>query len=629
MSAALAHRGPDGEGKRCAGPVALACRHLWVTPEEEGECQPLTGKSGALLVMDGRLDNRDELLPTLDLPRTVSDAVCALAAYEAWGERFAERLNGDFALALYDERRSRLLLARDAMGVRPIYWFRSERLFVFGSEIKALLAHPDVPLRPDDEGLADYVVVGSRPVERQALTCFAGISGVIPAHLLVVTPGGVTSTRYWDFDRTRTLRLASFGEYAEAFRERFGESVRRRARSLRPVAVSVSGGLDSSSILCHAETLRRSHALVAPRVIGISYIGEAGSEADEERYVAAMERQHGLTIERFAAERYLGVVRDGEEQVRAIEAPFLDYMWGVTQQVYRTAADAGARVLLTGHWGDQMLFSSAYLVDLFRRPAWRELGRHLREYRRWCGAGEARYLTRRFVRDVLRRSVPARLVPPLKWVRGRLFAPDRRWRWLGEDFRRRAFMDAHRPVAQERGFHSAQAQSLYMEVRSKYFVQCLAWNSNAGALERLAPAFPFLDRDLVAFLMMIPGEVHSQGGVPRALLREAMRGILPDAIRERTWKADFSAVANSSIARDFEPIARALTPSSAGARLGYFRADRIADETARLGRQLTVAEDCVDGWEVGDLLGLELWLRVFLQNGGAAAPAHPPRETSA
>src|SRR2546426_10010620 len=97
MSAQLAHRGPDGEGRRVLGPIGVACQHIWVTPEEFGEVQPLVGRSGATLVMDGRLDNRDELLGALKLPSGASDASCALAAYEAWGERFAERLNGDFA----------------------------------------------------------------------------------------------------------------------------------------------------------------------------------------------------------------------------------------------------------------------------------------------------------------------------------------------------------------------------------------------------------------------------------------------------------------------------------------------------------------------------------------------------
>ena len=189
---------------------------------------------------------------------------------------------------------------------------------------------------------------------------------------------------------------------------------------------------------------------------------------------------------------------------------------------------------------------------------------------------------------------------------------------------------ANRPASLGNGFHSAQARSLYLEARSKYHAQCMAWYSNAGALDGLVPAFPFLDRDLIAFLMMVPGELHSRGGVPRALLREAMRGVLPDAVRERTGKADFTDAANTSLARDFGHLARLLTTSSAGARRGYFRADRVAEEVARLGRRLPTAADCVDGWELGDIFGLELWLRVFLENGSVAAPDdHLLRETSA
>jgi hypothetical protein len=167
MSGRLRHRGPDGEGWRVIGTVGFACQHLWVTPEEVGEVQPVAGRANVMLVMDGRLDNRDELLPALGLPRTASDAACVVAAYDAWDDRFTERLNGDFAVALFDASKHRLLLARDSIGIRPLYYFRNDRVFAFASEIKALLAHPEIPTRPDDEGIADFLLVSSRPVDRQ------------------------------------------------------------------------------------------------------------------------------------------------------------------------------------------------------------------------------------------------------------------------------------------------------------------------------------------------------------------------------------------------------------------------------------------------------------------------------
>jgi asparagine synthase (glutamine-hydrolysing) len=213
MSRTLRHRGPDGEGCRRAGAVAFACQHLWVTPEEQGELQPLSGRRGAMLAMDGRLDNRDELLGALELPGTTSDAACALAAYEKWEDDFATRLNGDFALAIFDEPRQQLLLARDSIGIRPLYYFHDDRLFAFASEIKALLIHPGIETRADEEGLADFMLVGSRPVDRYDATCFAGVSALPPAHLAIVTRARKLMRRYWDFDTGRRLKLRSSSKW--------------------------------------------------------------------------------------------------------------------------------------------------------------------------------------------------------------------------------------------------------------------------------------------------------------------------------------------------------------------------------------------------------------------------------
>jgi asparagine synthase (glutamine-hydrolysing) len=619
MSGALAHRGPDGEGRWVKGPLGFAWQHLWVTPEEVGEIQPIAGSSGATLIMDGRLDNRDELLGALGLPRSSSDARCALAAYEAWGERFAEHLNGDLALAAFDERQQRLLLVRDSIGVRPLYYCRHHRLFAFASEIKALLAHPEVPARPDDEGLADYLLLGSRPVDRPDVTCFAGISAVMPAHLVVATPGGLTTRRYWDFETERSLRLCSFQEYAEAFRERFAEAVQRRTRTDRPVAVSVSGGLDSSSIFCQAETLRRGGLIPARGLLGVSHVGTVGTLADERRYLAEIEQQYGVAIVRIPMGPLLGVIRGAEEQVWAIEAPFLDYLWGVTRAIHQEAANAGARVLLSGHWGDQMLFSAAYLVDLFRRLALGKLRRHTLTYQRFFGAEETRALKRRFVLDLARHYVPRPLVPPLKWLRRRILRPERPRPWLAKAFRRRALMLANRPAVIGNGFHSAQARSLYLEARSKYHVHCMEWHDKIGARYGLQLAFPFLDRDLIGFLMAVPGEVQNRDGVPRALLREAMRGVLPEAVRARTWKGDFTAPANEGMRRDLGEIVSRLANGSVAARLGYLDEGRLVAVLPGLVAELN-GPDCLGTWDLTDLFGLEVWLRVFLEQVAAASP---------
>src|SRR5262249_18316560 len=155
------------------------------------------------LVFDGRLDNREELLSALkdapEIEQNCPDPTLVLAAYIAFGERFAERLNGDFALGLFDPRRQQLWLARDAVGIRTLYYYRSGATFLFASEIKALLAHPGVSTRPNDDVLADYIFQGLPGPDERGETFFEGIFSLPPAFLGVLTPKGFMTRRYWDF----------------------------------------------------------------------------------------------------------------------------------------------------------------------------------------------------------------------------------------------------------------------------------------------------------------------------------------------------------------------------------------------------------------------------------------------
>lgn len=610
MSGTLRHRGLDGEQLCAAGPFGLAHQRSWVTPEEAGEVQPLAGPGGVLVAMDGRLDNRDELLGATASPASASDAALVLAAYLAWGDRFAARLNGDFAVVVFDQSKRQLLLARDAIGLRPLYYFRSDPLFAFGTEIKALLAHPDIPAQPDDEGIADYMLVSSRPLNRQEITCFAGISSLVPAHLAITTPEATRTRRYWDFDAGRTIRLGSFDEYADAFRERFAEAVRRRLRSAYPVAISVSGGLDSSSIFCQAMKLRESGAADCPGLHGISFFDPGQSEADERRYLVDIERACGVAIEQFSVAELEGPARRAHEQIAVTEAPLFDSLWGITRELGRRAAARGARVLVGGHWGDQVLISTDYLVDLFHRLAWREIRRHRREYVRWLGAGEARVLSRRFLLQLAGHHLPAGLVPPLKWVRRRVLGVERPKPWFTDVFLRRGLRFANAPAILGDGFHSAHAASIYREARSKYHVHCLEWHNKIDARGGLDAAMPMLDRDLLAFLMAIPGEIQTWSGVPRGLLREAMRGILPEAVRTRASKGDVTHLLNRWVAGDAPTIRGALSAESQSVRRGYVDRFRSASALDRLVADLQ-GPDALSSWDLGDVFGLEVWLQVF------------------
>lgn len=608
MSRQQRHRGLNGERHRIDGAIGFACQHLWATPEVEGELQPLVSRTGAMLVFDGRLDNRDELLPRLGLATSLSDPACVLAAYEEWGEGFAERLSGDFAAAVFDAANQRLVIARDPIGVRPLYYFSSPRLFAFASEIKSLLVHPDIPADPDEDGLADFMFIGARPLERPDLTCFRNISTLVPAHVAVVTPRHTTVRRYWDFDIAKRIRLGSIEECVDAFRERFVEAVRRRTRSHHPVAVSVSGGLDSSSIFCQAETLRRAGAISCPSIEGFAHYSD--NTDDERGFLADIERRYGVKISQFSADPLIGFAGDVEDQLRTIEEPFLDCLWRVSREMHTRAARSGARTFITGHWGDQVLFSPAYLIDLFNRGSWLSVWRHTREHGKYFSGGEAWVLRRRFLFALARHHVPRALTAPLKWLRLRLSGEAQPKPWLSDAFLATTRHVRYAPVNLPRGFHSAHARALYLEARSKYHVQSMEWNNKVAARHGLDAAFPMLDRDLLAFLMAIPGEMHAWQGVPRALLRESMRGVLPEPIRTRRWKTDFSPLVNAGAAQDAAIMGRALTDNSIGCRRGFFDPVRFGPEMARLAASVGSTE-CLESWALSDTFGLEMWLQVF------------------
>jgi len=618
LGATLAHRGPDGDGLWVEGPVGLACRLLRVTPESAAETQPLVAPSGVAVVFDGRLDDREALLSELGPRSGVSpaspDPALVLAAYEVFAERLPERLQGDFALGLWDPRRRRLLLARDALGVRPLYYARADAAFLFASEIKALLAHPDVPARPDDDVLARFLL--GRMEELREATFFAGISTVPPAQAVTVTPEGASLRRYWEFDPGRRVRLPSLDEYAEAFREIVVRAVGRRLRSARPVAVSLSGGLDSSSIFCLAETLARHSPGRYPAVVGVSYVSPHGSPSDEAAFLGEIERAYGVRVARIQVGA-AAIVDGAREVVPHVEAPFLDEMWSTTHAFLEAVRGLGARVVLTGHWGDQVLFDQTYLVDLFRALRWRELRAHLRELPRWFTDADARHFRRQLLVDLVKYHVPAQLVPWLRRLRTRRPPP-----WYSAALRRRA-----RPggVARPgRAFHSVHARALYAEARSGHHATCLEWDNKVAAMHGLDIAFPFLDRDLLAFLMAIPGEIQTWQGVPKGLLRESLGGVLPDAIRRRTWKADFTSLVNEGIARDLDRVSECLGADAMAVRLGYLRADPLAEHLRGLRRGVR-GESCEAAWDLSDLFGLELWLQRFFGNGhpgrGAAGDA--------
>lgn len=538
MLAALAHRGTDGCGTWWSGSIGLGQRLSWTTPESRHETSPIVRRDGALvLVADARLDNREELL---DLVRgdgrpaaEVSDSELTLAAYEAWGDRCPERLLGDFAFAVWDRRARTLFCARDPFGVRSFYYHASERAFAFATEIKGLLCLADVPRRINEERVAVFLAGLD---EEPTGTFYRDVSRLPPGHSIAVSGRRCRVAAFWAPDPTRTLRLDTDEAYAERFRALFLDSVRRRLRAVGPTGSTLSGGLDSSSVTCAGRAILRERG--EPPLHTFSLVFDDVPACDERPYIEAVVAQGDLTPHFVRGDR-VSPLTDFDRMLWHQDEPFptpnLFMHWGM----YGAARALGVRVMLEGHDGDTVVsHGTAYLAELARRGAWRRLAREVQGLARNLERSPRRLIWRWVVR------------PLLPWPALRL---GRALRQLGRDgpslnplidraFARRAGLEeevraqARRHAAASR---SARAEHLWRLTRG-LLPTATETGTKAAAAFGIERRFPFFDRRVVEFCLSLPPEQQLHRGWSRMVLRRAMAGILPEEVRWRGGKQDFT-----------------------------------------------------------------------------------------
>lgn len=607
----MAHRGPDGVTAWVQGAAALGCCLSRTTPESSAELQPV--RCGDVVgVFDGRIDNREELsaaLPDHPLcPPECPDSHLAVAAFLRFGDGFVSRFEGDFALAIFNAKEHRMIFARDRVGVRPLCYAQIGDSFIIATDAKSILAWPGARPALDEKMLAEFILYFPS-AEGPNRTFFKGINSLPPAHLGILDERTITVRRYFDFDTRIALRHANFSDYVEDFRGLMQRAVRRRARSRFPVAISVSGGLDSSYIFCLADKVPVEKPRSCEAVLGLNYGGNAGTSSDESEFVAALQHSCKAPIDHLDA--VAGFVATGAEDAWHSESPDIEGMGRMHDAMLARAQARGARVMLTGHWGDQMLLSWNYLIDLLRGGKWDLFGTHRQAWQiGWLT------LASTLLRDQLERRAPEAALAVVRRARGhfdeRLHAP-----WFTARFRR-LLADRFGAERLSRVEGTAHAWSTYQQCRLGFQVHCMEWNARIGARRQLEYAFPFLDRELIQFLIGIPGDVQAFEGVPRNLMRRAMRGIVPDRIVARRTKGIFTDLGNESVERDFARIEALLGKNSLAVEMGYVDGAVLAKVIERWRATNRTSTDSVVAWRIVDLCGVEIFLREFFGDASRA-----------
>lgn len=584
-------------------------------PADEGPQGPVTGTDGVVLAFDGRLDDRLELARLVDADPALRDAPLVLAAYRALGEHFLERVAGDFALVLFDPAADRLILARDAVGPRPLHYARVGATLAVASDVRTLTRHPAFAPRPHLRHFGEYLA-GATPAADSGLTFLEGVETVRPGYRVLATRSAISERCFWDFP-AEPVRLGSADAYRDAFRERFQEAVRRRLRGTRPVAVAVSGGVDSSSIYCMAQWLRAHDASLSP-VQGLTEAHPGDPHADELSYVEEMESMYARPIHRRPGGG-VGTLESWTREVWHSGVPRLHPFATAVEDRSRFSARLGAVTLMGGEWADAIVHDQGYLVDLARRGDWRTVRAHLATIPAWFQDADPRPFRRQFARDLVRTSLPGAALDGLRRLRG--------LRSAGEDALfggAAAFRELLRGSREPRGagrFRTLHGRSLYAKVRSRRAAMDLGSMSSHAGAAGLRYALPYMDRELLSFLMAIPGEAMTPGGVPKGLLRAAMQGRMPESIVQRRWKSDFTHLVRDGLSRYLATVSGYLRTHTAAVDLGLVNGSALRS----LLREWEAGAASPDFWSLLQVLGLELWLQLFV---GGARPSEPVPDTA-
>ncbi len=588
VSGGIAAYGPDGIHSYSKDYVRI----LYAAFETHGsshELQPFVLPSGAILTFDGRLDNGEDLVRDLRGLRSspVADVEIVAAAFDNWGTDALNRLVGDWALSVWTPETASLLLAKDTIGTRPLYYFFDRNEIRWSSALELLLRYAGRTFALDKE----YVAGCLSFYPASHLTPYLGVHSVPPSSYVLLRNSNAVVREYWRFDPDKRIRYRSDSEYEEHFRTVFASSVARRLRSNYPVLAELSGGMDSASIVCLADTLMSNGIGCTPRLDTISYYDDSEPNWNELPYIAKVEAKRGRTG------CHINVGSSPKLPWMYDRDSFAPIPGSAGNPALRTEfasclAKHGNRVVLSGVGGDEVLGGVPdYVPELSDLLTAAELKHFWQQLTEWA-------LTRRkpvfhLALDTIRAFLPRNLgglekvKRPVSWLKP-AFVRKHHHALRGYDQRLRLFGPL--PSFQD------NVQTLEALRRQ------LAWSS-ASVSPPYEKCYPYLDRDLLEFLYAVPRDQIVRANQRRSLMRRALAGIVPADILGRRRKAFVVRSPVVSIIAEW-PSLMNMVADMVSDTVGVVHADCFAQalRETRDGRPVSLAR-------MMRTLDLENWLR--------------------
>jgi asparagine synthase (glutamine-hydrolysing) len=595
VRAVLAPYGPDGEGSICQDNFGVLYRAFHTTEESRNEVEPHISSCGTVLTWDGRLDNREELIRQLHgevSPASSTDIDVVAAAYGKWSTDSFSKLLGDWALSLWEPTNRSLILAKDFVGTRHLYYKVEEDCVTWCTILDPLVVFAGHSFALTEEYVAGWLGLFPPP----HLTPYVGIYAVPPSSFVRLRQGVQRVHKYWELDPAKKIVYRADSEYEEHFRLVFSDSVRRRLRSDSPVLAELSGGVDSSSIVCIADKVG-GPAADYPRVDTISYFDDDEPNWNERPYFTAIEAhrgQKGIHINAGGQSLHFG-----SETGRFTPTPAAAVSTGdLADQFAACLERQGSRVVLSGIGGDEFLGGvptpTPELADLLAQGQFNALAHQLKL---WALSKRKPWFY--LLLDAIRTFIPPALVPVPRHLRP---AP---WLCLGFVRRNRSALRGFVSRTSLLGPLPSFQDNLATLDGLRRQLQCNSHPANPCHETR----YPYLDRDLLEFVCAVPRQQLVRPGQRRSLMRRSLAGIVPDAVLNRRRKAFVARAPLKAVAKGWDQLTKRI-PSMVSASLGIVVADVFAESLKR----------AREGGEIPTVtllrtLLLEDWLRSILAQG--------------
>ena len=606
MNDRIVHRGPDDEGFFFDGNVGLAMRRLSIIDVKTGH-QPIANEDENLwIVYNGELYNHQELRKDLESRghryRTKSDTETIIHLYEEYGRDCVKHLRGMFAFAIWDRRRRHLFIARDRLGIKPLYYHFDGQTLLFGSEIKTILAFPGVRAEFNRATLAEYLAFGYIP---EPETMYAGINKLLPGHAMEIGEGGSPRiSSYWDLQVKADSPARPRSYYVERYRDLLESCVSSHLMSDVPLGVFLSGGLDSSAVAALTTKIRKEPI----ETFAVGYGEEKFSELPFARQVARHigSKHHEVRLSRDEFFEALPRLIWHEDE---------PIVWPSSVSLYFVARLARERVtvVLTGEGSDETLAG-------YTRYAWTLLNAKMDRVYRMLGPKSVRDLVRKGIQaGPLSASLYRKLEHTFLVRDGAswpsfyfdnfysAFSAAEQAELLTDDARQRGG-DAYAGSMQHWNTSSGDLlhRLLYTDIKT-YLVELLMKQDQMSMAASIESRVPFLDHELVEFTASIPAQYDTKGLAGKFILKSAVEDVLPRDIVYRQKMGFPTPWAFWLAGPQLDDLERLLLEPRTRER-GYFKSDVVQRLFAehRAGRR-------DHGNRIWRLLNLELWERVCVE----------------